>query len=119
MVCGGTRQAELDGIVFQLLFEEQVSSLERALVGDLSVDGFGWRHRPRALAVALRRWSDVRERGYTLHCPGYRLLAWAEDRLVGARMVCRPSCDPAGLRLYGFGDAVVQPDWRRRGVPRR
>src|SRR5690349_6871125 len=119
MVLHGVREpgyAELGEIVFQLLVEEQVSSVERALVGDLLVGGFGWRHRPKELATALRRRHEVREHGYTLHRPAYRVLAWADALLVGARMVCVPHCDPAGLGLYGFGDVVVHPDWRRRGI---
>lgn len=109
-------RARLDEIAFELLYEDHASASERALIGDLLVKAFGWRHRPTRLASALRRRSMVRERGYTLHRPHYRVLAWAGDRLVGARMVCRPSCDPLGVQLYGFGDAAVHPAWRRRGI---
>jgi GNAT superfamily N-acetyltransferase len=114
-VCDDER-ARLDEIAFELLYEDHASASERALIGDLLVKAFGWRHRPTRLATALRRRSTVRERGYTLHPPHYRVLAWAGDQLVGARMVCRPSCDPPGVRLYGFGDAAVHPAWRRRGI---
>jgi GNAT superfamily N-acetyltransferase len=110
--------ARLDEIAFELLYEDHASAGERALIGDLLVKGFGWRHRPMRLATALRRRSTVRERGYTLHPPYYRVLAWAGDQLVGARMVCRPSCEPPGVYLYGFGDAAVHPAWRRRGIAR-
>ena len=106
-----------DDVAFELVGEDQITSAERALIGNLLVDGFGWRHRPTRLATALRRRRTVRERGYTLHSPHYRVLAWAGDDLVGARMVCLPSCHP-GVRLYGFGDAAVHPAWRRRGIAR-
>jgi len=110
--------ARLDEIAFDLLYEDHASASERALIGDLLVKAFGWRHRPTRLATALRRPSTVRQRGYTLHLPHYRVLAWAGDQLVGARMVCRPSCDPPGVHLYGFGDAAVHPAWRRCGIAR-
>jgi len=110
--------ARLDEIAFDLLYEDHASASERALIGDLLVKAFGWRHRPTRLATALRRRSTVRQRGYTLHLPHYRVLAWAGDLLVGARMVCMPSCDPPGVHLYGFGDAAVHPAWRRCGIAR-
>src|SRR5690349_16930921 len=69
------------------------------------------------LVGALRHRGAVREHGYTLHAPLYRVLAWVADDLVGARMVCLPGCEPS-VRLYGFGDAVVHPAWRRRGIAR-
>lgn len=106
-----------DGIEFELSLEEDVDAAERALVGDLLVEGFGWRHRPMTLVTALRQKDTVRECGYKLHPPLYRVLAWAGDELVGARMVCLPSCEPR-VRLFGFGDAVVHPSWRRRGIAR-
>lgn len=86
--------ARLDEIAFDLLYEDHASASEWALIGDLLVKAFGWRHRPTRLATALRRRTTVRQRGYTLHPQHYRVLAWAGDQLVGARMVCRPSCDP-------------------------
>ena len=118
---GGARltngRAELDGIGFDLVFESEVDDAVRALIGGLLVDGFGWRHRPTTLVSALRSREGVRQRGYKLHPPLYRVLAWAGEELVGARMVCMPSCDPA-VRVFGFGDAVVHPAWRRRGIAR-
>jgi GNAT superfamily N-acetyltransferase len=111
----GEGHAGLDAITFELVDENEAGAAQRALIGDLLVEAFGWRHRPKTLATALRRRSAVRERGYTLHRPHYRVLAWAGDRLVGTRMVCLPSCDP-GLRLYGFGDVAVHPAWQRRGI---
>jgi predicted N-acetyltransferase YhbS len=111
----GDERAGLDAIAFRLMQEDQVRAVERALIGDLLVEAFGWRHRPTRLMAALRRRSTVREHGYTLHQPHYRVLAWAGDHLVGARMVCLPNCDPA-LSLYGFGDVAVHPAWRRRGI---
>ena len=54
-------RARLDEIAFELLYEDHAGASERALIGDLLVKAFGWRHRPTRLASALRRRSMVRE----------------------------------------------------------
>jgi predicted N-acetyltransferase YhbS len=88
----------------------------RAAAGDLLVAVTGRRQRPQ---VRLRGVSVhlVRERGYILHRPRYRVLAWDGGRLVGTRMVCLPECEP-DLGLYGFGDVAVLPGRRRHGIAR-
>jgi GNAT superfamily N-acetyltransferase len=105
-----------DRVTFELMDEAAAGPGRRAAAGELLVAASGHRRRPqlhmRGVSVHL-----VRERGYILHLPAYRVLAWDGDRLVGTRMVCLPGCEP-DLGLYGFGDVAVLPGRRRHGIAR-
>jgi len=91
-------------IRYELLAEEDVTDAQRRLAGALLHEVFGKKR--------------VLRRGWILHRPAYRVLAWEGDDLVGAEMGCLVDCTPP-LDLHGFGDAAVREDARGHGIARR
>jgi GNAT superfamily N-acetyltransferase len=84
--------------------EAETTDAERAAVGQLLYEVFG---DERALG-----------RGWTLHPPAYRGLAWEGNELVGCANGSFPECEPQ-IRLYGTGDAAVRPGARGLGIIRQ
>jgi len=79
--------ARLDEIAFDLLYEDHASASERALIGDLLVKAFGWRHRPTAgnRAAPPQHGAPARlhAASSTLPCArvGWRPARWRPDGL--------------------------------------
>jgi hypothetical protein len=90
-------------IRFEFPTEEETTDEQRRLVGELLYDAFGD--------------DGALGRGYNLHRPTYRSLAWDGELLVGTSMGSLPACDPP-LRVYGGGDTVVREGWRGLGIAR-
>jgi GNAT superfamily N-acetyltransferase len=92
---------------YELLAEVDVTDESRALASALLSECFNPAEYPGA-----------RRRGWLLHPPSYRVLAWDGDVLVGQEMGCVVGCDPPIL-VHGFGDLAVREGWRGHGVATR
>jgi hypothetical protein len=80
---------------FELVDERDLGDKVRRQIGQLLVERFG--------DVA----HDAAERGWILHPPEYRVLAWDGDLLAGTLSSARLESDPP-IVAYGIGDTAVR-----------
>jgi GNAT superfamily N-acetyltransferase len=90
-------------VTLRLVDEIDLSVAERRAIG--------------ALLVKELEYPAAAQRGWTQMPPTFRCLAVVEDAVIAQRSVVRVPCEPP-VCLFGFGDLVVAPRWRRRGIAR-
>jgi GNAT superfamily N-acetyltransferase len=89
---------------YEVVEEADLDDERRRLACELLVEAFGD--------------ERARGRGWILHEPEYRILAWDGAELVGHETGCLLECEPE-LRVYGYADAAVREGLRGAGIARR